>query len=145
AGPAPAFAQERPARPPITFQGGLSLVRVTVTVRDESGALVRGLARQDFTLSEDDTPQQIDAFVVEELATAAAPAVEAPPVPAPVSNPAPPPPAAAALGSREDRSGRRLMVLLFDANGMEPEQLQRAVRSAHDYVDRRMTASDDVA
>lgn len=147
---APAAPAQAQRKAPV-FQAALALVRVTVTVRDRHGALVRGLKREDFTLTEDGTPQTIDTFAVEDLPTERAP--EAVPAgggePAAAPEAAPPPtpraPAAPALDATPDRSGRRLVVLLFDANGMEPEQLARAVASARGYVTQRMTASDDVA
>ena len=44
-----------------------------------------------------------------------------------------------------DLPGRRLVVLLFDAAAMEPEQLGRAVDSAQRYVETRMSEADLVA
>jgi VWFA-related protein len=138
-----------PARPTAaqapTFEAGVALVRVSVVVRDKSGALVRGLKREDFTITEDDKPQAIEAFEVENLPTERAtepPELASTP---PVLKPASPstPPTAPAAAS--DLGGRRLVVLLFDTNGMEPEQLERSVASAQAYVDTRMTASDLVA
>jgi VWFA-related protein len=119
-----------------------------VVVRDKSGALVRGLKREDFKVTEDDKPQAIEAFDVEDLPTERAP--EAPeatePVPAPaVLKPAAPSAATPAPNGPGSLGGRRLVVLLFDSNGMEPEQLERSVASARTYVDTRMTASDMVA
>jgi VWFA-related protein len=131
-----------------TFEASVSLVRVTVTVRDKSGALVRGLKRGDFTLTEDDKPQTIAAFDFEELPTENAPEPEAPGPATPLLAPAPgatTPPKAPAPTQTTDLVGQRLVVLLFDANGMEPEQVERSVASARTYVETRMTASDRVA
>jgi Ca-activated chloride channel family protein len=44
------------------FRSGVELVNVTATVSDDSGRFVSGLRREDFTLYEDDQPQQIDYF-----------------------------------------------------------------------------------
>jgi VWFA-related protein len=141
----PASAQD--PRPAPTFQAAVSLVRVTVTVRDKSGALVRGLKREDFSLTEDDKPQSIEAFDFEELPTEHAPEPEAPEPAAPLLGGAPgaTAPAAPAQSPATDLTGQRLVVLLFDSNGMEPEQLERSVTSARAYVETRMTASDRVA
>jgi VWFA-related protein len=140
----PAGAQE--AVP--TFQAAVGLVRVTVAVRDRSGALVRGLKREDFSITEDDKPQTIEAFDFEDLPVEHAPEPEAAPA-LPVlraaPGPAAPPPPAALAPAPEGLGGHRLVVLLFDSNGMEPEELGRAVASARTYVDGRMTASDVVA
>ena len=41
--------------------------------------------------------------------------------------------------------GRRLIVLFFDLSSMQPEELDRAVKSAHDYVDSKLAPSDLIA
>ena len=148
AGGVDAPAQQRGASEP-TFASAVSLVRIAVVVRDAKGALVRGLAREDFTVQEDEKPQAIEAFQFEEVSTERAPAEESPAAPAPAapilragpSRGGGPAPAAPAI----DRSGQRLVVLLFDASAMEPEQLGRAVASAREYVNGRMSAADRVA
>jgi VWFA-related protein len=38
-----------------------------------------------------------------------------------------------------------MIVLLFDTSSMQPEEIERAVASAHDYVDTQMTSADLVA
>jgi VWFA-related protein len=120
-----------------SFQAAVALVRVTVVVRDKTGALVRGLKREDFSITEDDKPQAIESFDFEDLPTEGVAAAE----PFPAGEPAPAPPAAkatpaaslgqpATLPGPVDSGGRRLVVLLFDTNGLEPEQLERGVASA---------------
>jgi VWFA-related protein len=135
------------AREP-SFGSGISLVRISVVVRDAKGAPVRDLTRDDFTLLEDGKPQTIEAFDFEALPTAPAPATTEPP-PAPgasILKPSVPPGApAAAAPATLDLRGQRLVVLLFDADAMESDELQRAVRSARQYVDERMSAADKVA
>ncbi|MEO8078317.1 MAG: VWA domain-containing protein, partial [Acidobacteriota bacterium] len=42
-------------------------------------------------------------------------------------------------------AGRRLITLLFDVSSMQPEDVQRAVDAAKNYVDGQMTAADLVA
>ena len=143
----PTGAAERPA--PV-FESGVGLVRVTVVVRDRSGALVRGLKREDFAISEDGKPQAIESFDFEDLPTEHAPGTEQEAAPPLLRRPAPAVAAGAAKPAKPaaasaDLGGRRLVVLFFDTNGMEPEQLQRGVASAQDYVRTRMTASDSVA
>jgi VWFA-related protein len=137
---------QSPDRTP-TFETAVSLVRVAVVVRDAKGELVRGLSREDFTLLEDDKAQTIEAFQFEEVPAEAGPPDQEPPAPvAPILKPAGPRPAApAASPTPIDLSGRRLVVLLFDASAMEPDQLDRAVKSAREYVDTRMSAADRVA
>ena len=60
----PATAQEGPVP---AFSSAVGLVRITVVVRDRSGALVRGLKREDFEVVEDGKPQTIEAFEFEDV------------------------------------------------------------------------------
>jgi len=136
---------QAPPRP--AFRTDVALVVVDVVVRDKSGAAVRGLTANDFEIREDNKPQQIVSFDVEEVATTA-------PSAAPV-------PELLEVGKRstdgrlentptnelrrEDLAGRRLIVLLFDLSSMQPEELERAGRAAVDYVDRQMADADLVA
>jgi VWFA-related protein len=144
--PTPPVAAQAPS-----FEAAVSLVRVSVVVRDKSGALVRGLKREDFTITEDDKPQTIEAFEFEDLPTEHAPEPEEPAPAPPILKAAPPsaasprPAQTTATSEPGGLGGHRLVVLLFDTNGMEPDQLQRSVQSAGTYVDDRMTASDLVA
>jgi len=129
------------------FRSGTELVLVNVVVRDKSGAVVRSLTRDDFTVTEDDKPQQITSFDFEELdkgAASAAPAPEAtivlPEKPAagvPAAKPAAPP--------KVDVRGRRLIVLFFDLSSMQAEEVDRAVKAAHDYVDQKLSPADLIA
>jgi VWFA-related protein len=51
-----------PAAEPPVFTSGLDLVKVTVTVRNEKGALVSDLKPEDFVLLEDGRPQTLELF-----------------------------------------------------------------------------------
>ena len=51
------------------FRSGTELVLVNVVVRDKTGAVVRNLSRDDFTVTEDDKPQTVTSFDFEELAS----------------------------------------------------------------------------
>lgn len=131
--------------PTPVFRSDVDLVVVDVVVRDRSGAVVRGLTAADFDVREDDKPQQVTSFNVEEIATTPRPAAPLPELlkpgtPATVLATAPATPV-----RREDLSGRRLIVLLFDLSSMQPEELDRATRAAADYVDNQMTDADLVA
>ena len=140
-----AAQQARPA-----FRSDVDLVVVDVVVRDRSGALVRDLTASDFEVREDNRSQQVVSFNIEEVSTA--PAGLNPPGPllpvgaqtvdaASTTTPA----AASAATRRADLAGRRLIVLLFDLSSMRPEELDRALRGAEEYVDEQMTAADLVA
>ena len=52
------------------FRSDVNLVVVDVVVRDRAGAIVRGLTPADFDVREDDRPQQVTSFDVEEVTTA---------------------------------------------------------------------------
>ena len=136
-----------PQRPAAVFRSSVDLVTVNVVVRDESGHVVRGLTRDDFTVTEDGRTQTIDTFDFEEVATRP---IEAPPAgvttvlgsvgraPAAPASPAPAEPAL-------DLHGRRLIAMLFDLSSMQPEEVARAVDSARDYIEKRLTPADMVA
>ncbi|HWF87041.1 MAG TPA: VWA domain-containing protein, partial [Vicinamibacterales bacterium] len=141
-------AQAPPAAQAPVFHSGTELVTVNVVVRDKSGAVVRGLTQRDFSITEDGKPQTITSFDFEELdrtevpAPADEPQVILPKKPAAV---APTPNAPVPAPPIVDMHGRRLIVLFFDLSSMQPEELQRAVKAAHDYVDQKLSRSDVIA
>jgi VWFA-related protein len=119
------------------------LVLVNVVVRDKKGNLVRDLKKDDFTLFEDGKRQAISTFDfenVDELATAGA-------AEATTSGTAPdsallrPNDKPAALNARD----RRLMLFFFDFSGMEPEDIDRSVNAAQEFVQTRMQPADMIA
>ncbi|HET9362823.1 MAG TPA: VWA domain-containing protein [Vicinamibacterales bacterium] len=143
---APRGAQQQ--APAAVFRSDVDLVVVDVVVRDRSGNAVRGLTAADFEVREDNRPQQIVSFDVEEVTTERAPDSPGPPVlavgtqdvtteraPAPEPEPV----------KREDLAGRRLIVLLFDLSSMQPEELTRAGKAAVEYLDTQMAEADLVA
>jgi VWFA-related protein len=154
--------QTPPARAPI-FRGAAELVRVDVVVRGRDGNVVRGLTAADFTVAEDGRAQQIVSFAFEEIRTDPLPPLTASTVlgmeqlqaaasqrsivlaPPGGVEPASPVSPAAASTQADDLTGRRMIVLLFDTSSMQPEEVERAVTSAHDYVETQMTAADLVA
>jgi len=136
-------AGQQPAQP--VFRSDVDLVVVDVVVRDRQGNVVRGLTANDFEVREDNRPQQVVSFDVEEVSTAPQNAAPLPPV-LPVGTSS----QVAALAQptplrREDLAGRRLIVLLFDLTSMQPEELERAGRAAVEYVDNQMAGVDLVA
>ncbi|HMF98806.1 MAG TPA: VWA domain-containing protein, partial [Vicinamibacterales bacterium] len=141
-------AQGQPQRGQV-FRSGTELVLVNVVVRDKSGAVVRGLRRDDFSVTEDDKPQTITSFDVEELdvprpAEASATAPQA--LLSPAARPALTPQATfSAEPVKIDMHGRRLIVLFFDLSSMQPEEIDRSVKAAHDYIDQRLSPVDLIA
>ena len=144
-------AQEASAQRRPVFRAATELVLVNVVVRDKNGNVVRNLTKDDFAVVEDDKPQSISTFDFEELDRADAEAATAPaPIvlekTPPVSKPAVvTPPAAPVEPPKVDMHGRRLIVLFFDLSSMQPEEIERAVKSAHDYVDAKLAPSDLIA
>jgi VWFA-related protein len=136
---------QNPVRP--VFRSGTELVLVNVVVRDKSGNVVRSLTRDDFVVTEDDRPQIVTSFDFEELDKAdAAPEAAAPQTilpQGPAARPAETVPAPPAV--KVDMRGRRLIVLFFDLSSMQPEELQRAVKAAHDYVEQKLSPVDLIA
>jgi VWFA-related protein len=118
------------------------LVLVNVVVRDKKGNLIRGLKKEDFTLTEDNKRQEISTFDyenVDELATAGAAEATATGTAATggllhASN-------AGALDARD----RRLMLFFFDFSAMDPEQIERAVDAAKKFVNTKMLPADMIA
>ena len=56
---------QEPSSTEYTFRSRTELILVNVTVRDKSGNPVRDLKREDFTLLEDNKPQQVLSFDLE--------------------------------------------------------------------------------
>ncbi len=107
---------------------------------------MRGLTRDDFTMTEDGRPQTISTFDFEEIAQqpidvapAAMPTVLGS-VGRAVEAPAP-----AAEVKPVDMHGRRLIAMLFDLSSMQPEEAFRAATAARDYVEKKLTPADMVA
>jgi VWFA-related protein len=45
----------------------------------------------------------------------------------------------------EDLANRRMVVLLFDTSSMQPDEVDRAVKSANEFIDKQMSPADVVA
>jgi VWFA-related protein len=136
--------QQQPAGADYTFRSTAEMVLVNVSVRDKSGKFVRDLKPEDFVLLEDNKPQKISTFDVEN--TDAVPPAE---VPQAVTNneaPATPGPAAPTPKPASDQfRDRRLIVLFFDVADMEPDEIERASVAAEDYVNKQMLPADLVS
>jgi VWFA-related protein len=125
-----------------TFRAKTELVLVNVTVRDRNGNLVRDLKREDFTVLEDNKPQQVISFDLENTdAVLSTAATEAPLLRTtqPHSNDV-----QQAIATRPLKD-RRLIVLFFDLSSMQPDEIDRATTAAQNYVDKQMVAADLVS
>lgn len=128
-----------------TFRVQSDLVLVNVTVRDKSGNIVRGLKPEDFTILEDNKPQKVVSFDVENIdAVANQDVTQTKPLTAPTTEPAIPPSATTGVPGNQFKD-RRLIVLFFDLSAMEPDEIDRAVTSAEHYVDTQMAPADLVS
>ena len=143
----PARSQDTQPTPPQSqyrVRVTTELVLVNVVARDKKGNLVRDLKKEDFTLLEDGKRQTISTFDfenVDALGTAG-------PAEATVSG------AAGQNGllrtSPGDRAAfkardRRLMLLFFDFSGMDPEQIDRSVDAAKNFIQTKMQPADLIA
>lgn len=143
---APAAARQSAQPRRQAFRAGVELIYVNVVVRDGRGNIVRDLKREDFTLSEDDKAQSIAAFDFEEVPVEPLPEAAVAPAPAILKAEAGKPDTPAAPpADAVDLKNRRLIVLLFDSSSMQPEELERAVASGYDYIEKQLTPADLIA
>jgi VWFA-related protein len=135
-------AQERD----YTFHAQTELVLVNVTVRDKSGNLVRNLKPGDFTILEDNKPQKVISFDIEN--TDAVPAqnvAQAKALSGENAAPSAAPGAAPLANTSAEFKDRRLIVFFFDLSAMEPDESNHAVNAAVHYLDTQMAPADLVA
>src|SRR5579863_6749338 len=142
----PASQAQQPSE--YVFRAESDLVLVNVTVRDKNGNFVPGMKPEDFTILEDNKPQKLVSFDLENVdAVPALDVTQSKPLPGPASGQTA---TAASTANTAAQSGdqfkdRRLMVLFFDLSAMEPDEIDHAVTSAQHYVDTQMAPADMVA
>jgi VWFA-related protein len=141
-----ARAQDQPANNANGFvlKVQSDLVLTNVVVRDrKTGAVVRGLTERDFTVLENGKPQNLQSFDFESI-DQAQPIDEQT-----VSGKA----GQLVLGSGKSSGvvtgdalrNHRLIILFFDLTSMQPDDLERSVKAAQNYVNRQMQPADLVA
>ena len=148
----PAFAQDSgqtaSGQVSATPQGGFvlkmsgELVLTNVVARDaKTGELVRGLRQSDFSIFENGKQQRIDTFDFESV-DMATPLNEVT-----VSGLAAGPSGskAVAVARPEDLRNHRLIVMFFDLTSMQPEDLDRSVEAAKEFLQKKMQPADLVA
>ncbi len=130
-----------------TFKAQTELVLVNVTVRDKSGNPVRDLKPEDFTVLEDNKPQKVATFDVENTENA-------PQVPTQQANLLSTPAkkikataadAPAASAQESAIKDRRLIILFFDLSSMQPDEIERSAQAAQDYLKKQMEPADLVS
>jgi VWFA-related protein len=116
------------------------LVLTNVVVRDaKTGELIRGLKLSDFTILENGKPQQISSFDFESV-DMAQPLNEAT-----ISGLAATQSKAGGGARPEDLRNHRLIVFFFDLTSMQPEDLDRSVTAAKDFLSKKLQPADLVA
>src|ERR1700748_3572752 len=126
-----------------TLKVQTDIVLTNVVVRDKkTGEVVKGLKASDFTILENGKPQKIASFdyqnvdeaaVLKENSTVTGKAT------------------IADLLNRNFAANptalrdHRLIVMFFDLSSMQPEDIDRAVQSGQDYVNKKMQSADLVA
>ncbi len=117
------------------------LVLTNVVARDaKTGEMVRGLKQSDFTVYENGKKQEIASFDFQSV-DMATPLNEAS-----VTWLAAGPNAwSKAVARPEDFRNHRLIVMFFDLTSMQPEDLDRSVDAAKDYLRKKMQPADLVA
>jgi len=131
-----------------TLKTSTEVVLVNVTVRDKNDNFIRDLKPQDFSVLEDGKKQEIISVDVEN--TDSVVKAESPTTPvlgnlSPSPTPASPPNAKPNPANESELKDRRLIVLFFDLTSMQPEEIDRAAKSALDYTAERMAPADLVS
>ncbi len=120
------------------------LVLTNVVARDtKTGELVRGLKQSDFSVYENGKQQQIATFDFQSV-DMAAPLNEAT-VSGLAAGTKGPGNKAVVVARPEDLRNHRLIVMFFDLTSMQPEDLERSVDAARDFLKKKMAPADLVA
>jgi VWFA-related protein len=141
--PIAARAQQQAGDGTFTLKVQSDIVLTNVVVRDKkTGEVVKGLKTSDFTILENGKPQKIASFDYQNVDEAAVLHEKTT-----VSGKA----SVADLMNRNfasnpnDLKNHRLIVMFFDLSSMQPEDIDRAVEAAQDYINKKMQPADLVA
>jgi VWFA-related protein len=119
------------------------LVTEAVVIKDKSGKFIPNLTANDFTVTEDGTPQKIRVFEHESLPVDAAPLPKQDPNDEQVK-----------IYKRLARTSfqqsaqykdKRLIAMYFDMTAMRPDDQLRALQSAEKFIRMQMTSADLVS
>jgi VWFA-related protein len=146
----PAFPQNSTSAVTSTPQGGYvftanaELVLTNVVARDaKTGEIVKDLKQSDFKIYENGKEQQISTFDFESV-DMAVPLNEATVSGLAAGLPTKGP-KAVVVAKPEDLRNHRLIVMFFDLTSMQPEDLDRSVDAARDFLKNKLQAADLVA
>lgn len=136
-------AQQAASDGTFTLKVQSDIVLTNVVVRDKkTGAVVKGLTAADFTVLENGKPQKVASFDYQNVDEAVALHENAT-----VSGKS----SIADLVNRNfaadpaQLKDHRLIVMFFDLSSMQPEDTDRAVEAAQDYINKKMQSADLVA
>lgn len=142
-GAPPAMAQQAASDGTFTLKVESNIVLTNVVVRDrKTGAVIKGLTAADFTVLENGKPQKIASFDFQNVDQAVTLHENAT-----VSGKT----SIADLVNRNFAANpallkdHRLIVMFFDLSSLQPEDLDRAVEAAQDYVNKKMQPADLVS
>ena len=146
----PAFSQNSTSAVTSTPQAGYvlkenaELVLTNVVARDsKTGEIVKGLKQSDFKVYENGKEQQVSSFDFESV-DMATPLNEATVSGLAAGLPTKGP-KAVVVSKPEDLRNHRLIVMFFDLTSMQPEDLDRSVEAAKDFLKNKLQAADLVA
>ena len=126
------------------FKANSELVLTNVVARDaKTGEFVRRLKQSDFTISENGKQQQITTFDFQSV-DMATPLNEATVIGL-AAGTAGPGSKAVVVAKPEDLRNHRLIVMFFDLTSMQPEDLDRSVEAAQQFLRTKMQPADLVA
>jgi len=134
--------QTQPTEGLFVLKENSELVLTNVVARDaKTGELVRGLKQSDFTVYENGKQQRVASFDFQNVEMAA-----------PINEATISGLAAAANNAKsgvvakpEELRNHRLIVIFFDLTSMQPEDLDRSVAAAEDFLRAKMQPADLVA
>lgn len=126
----PEAAQATETTPTASFPARVEQVIVDLVVVDKKGTPIRGLKRDDMTVSEDGQPQTIASFE----------AVELPDEPLP----SPPPPPRVSINTAPGEQGGRTFVIVFDDVHLTPWKANQAKAAVASFLEKGVREGDRV-
>ncbi|MGZ7103756.1 MAG: VWA domain-containing protein, partial [Candidatus Angelobacter sp.] len=131
--PAQETNQAPPSDIPYTFKSNVNVVLVPVLVRDKQGNAVGALKKEDFQIFDNDKPQIISGFTIQNRAPSQ-------------SSPSPaPPPTVAAVVSHAPPVPERFIVFLFDDMHLSLGDLAQAQKAGTKILAASLTETDMAA
>jgi VWFA-related protein len=141
------LASQLSSQQPATFSTTANVVVVNVTVTSRDGKPIANLTKGDFLLYEDNKLQTLQSCELQKLDNKPLEPI-LPPKTLQTREAPKPAPAAAAPETppvKPDLRDRRLIVMLFDASSMQPQEQIRSVDAAIKFLSTQMTTSDLVS